>query len=497
MSSQIYYAELTGELKRLHRLSSLQSLLGWDEQVNLPPKSSDFRADQSSVLARVLHQEMSRPELGDMISRLEAVNDLSPAEALVVREARREYDKATRLPGEFVGRRTAAHSKAFHAWAGARKKNDFAAYVPFLEENLKLAKEEVGYLDWNGNAYDYWVDTFDPGMSAERIDELFAELSRDLVPLAADLWDRAEGKQIPDLKGFPESDQEAFLKDVVRSLGFDFDRGRIDRSLHPFCSGSGQDIRMTTRFHEDVPLDSLFSSIHETGHGMYEQGLPSEQAGNALGDNAGMGVHESQSRLYENQVGRSLPFWKYWGPRFRERFAAQLKGVSDEALYLAINAVGKNPIRVDADEVSYNLHIILRFRLEKALFSGDLAVADLPAAWNELSRELLHLDPPSDARGVLQDVHWSGGAFGYFPSYCLGNMLAAQLWEAYRAEHPDWERSFAAGQYGDLLEWLRAKVHQKGRQVNLLTLPRQELGQELSPAALIRHLNERYSPLYS
>jgi carboxypeptidase Taq len=298
------------------------------------------------------------------------------------------------------------------------------------------------------------------------------------------------------LRGFPVDKQRVFLREVTQALGFNFGRGRIDVSLHPFCSGTGADVRMTTRFNEDEPLDSLFSSIHETGHGLYEQGLPREHRGTALGMHAGMGAHESQSRLWENQVSRSRGFWEHFEPKFREYFSTQTKGVTSDELYLAINAVEPTLIRVDADEVTYNLHIILRFELEQRLFSGELAVRDLPWAWKDASRELLGLVPANDREGVLQDVHWSDGAFGYFPSYCLGNMMAAQLWYRALQERPALEQDFSRGDFSWLLNWLRENVHAQGRRYELPELVRRATGAELSPRSLIRYLKERYGRLY-
>jgi carboxypeptidase Taq len=290
--------------------------------------------------------------------------------------------------------------------------------------------------------------------------------------------------------------QQVFLREVTQRLGFDYARGRIDVSLHPFCSGTGSDVRMTTRYQSDQPLDALFSSIHETGHGLYEQGLPAEQLGTALGIHAGMAAHESQSRLWENQVARSRGFWRFFEPRWRELFPAPSAALDSEELYLAINAVEPTLIRVDADEVTYNLHIILRFELEKKLFRGELAVRDLPAAWREASRELIGLVPANDREGVLQDVHWSDGAFGYFPSYCLGNMIAAQLWERVRALRPQLEEEFARGEFGGLLGWLRENIHAQGRRYSALELVRRVTGAELSPQPLLRYLRERYGALY-
>ena len=333
-------------------------------------------------------------------------------------------------------------------------------------------------------------------MTAAVIERLFGELQEGLVPLVREVVSSPVRARADILRGFPVDRQRAFLQTVTERLGFNFRRGRIDVSLHPFCEGSGADIRMTTRFDENKPLDSLFSAIHETGHGLYEQGTRLEHQGTPLGQAVGMGVHESQSRLWENQVARSRAFWRFFEPRWREAFPAQLQTVSSDQLYLAVNAVAPTPIRLDADEVTYNLHIILRFELEKRLFTGTLAVADLPAAWNALARDLLGLTPPDDRAGVLQDVHWSGGMFGYFPSYCLGNMMAAQLWYKAHADLPGLEEDFARGEFTRLLGWLRRHIHEQGKRHDTQELIKVVTGEALTPQYLLRYLRERYLPLY-
>lgn len=497
MTPDSAYAELFGHLNRIHRLETVAQLVGWDEQVNLPPDSADLRAEQHAVLAETIHAAATHPQLGEWLTILDAANtSLTDDQRCVVAEARRDFNRATKLPADFVREKAAQSSVGYHAWAKARANDDFASYAPVLEKNLDLAKREAAYLGWGDRAYDYMIDKHDPGMSAAVIGRLFAELKAELVPLVRQIT--ASPVQAPRdlLRGFPVAGQQAFLREVTERLGFNYRRGRIDVSLHPFCSGNGADIRMTTRFNEDEPLDSLFSSIHETGHGLYEQGLPQAHHATALGRAAGMGVHESQSRLWENQVSRSRAFWRYFEPRFREIFAAQTLGVSSDELYLAVNAVAPTLIRVDADEVTYNLHIILRFEIEQRMFAGTLAVRDLPQAWNAAAQELLGLTPGSDRTGVLQDVHWSDGAFGYFPSYCLGNMLAAQLWYTVRAQRPALEEEFARGDFTGLHNWLRANVYAAGKRYDALELSRRVTGGELSPKSLLRYLRERYLPLY-
>jgi len=493
------YDHLTTALKQIALLDAASGLLGWDEQVNLPPKSAALRAQTNAALAEVVHRELSRPEIGQWLDELEG-EALSVDAACVVRETRREYDRAVKLPGDFVRRKTEAASAGYHAWTNARAQSDFSAFAPMLAQQLDLAREEAGYLGAADNPYDYWIDRFDPGMSAEVFADLFGGMREPLKALAEAVLAAPKQADVSIFRGFSVDAQEAFLRDVLDRIGFDFEWGRLDQAVHPFCGGSGWDTRLTTRFAPDNPLDSLFSAIHEAGHGLYEQGLRAgnpDHFGLPLATAIGMGVHESQSRLWENQVARGDAFWRFYEPAYREAFPDQLKGVSTEDLRLAINAVQRQPIRVDADEVTYNLHVILRFEIERALFAGELEVAAVPEAWNRLSEELLGLTPQSFAEGCLQDVHWSEGFFGYFPSYALGNVIAAQLWQAVNDSIPGLDEDFAAGDFSRLLDWLRENVHRHGQRLGTRELVRQATGADIDSAPLITYLRQRYGALYN
>lgn len=497
MNSQ-EYDTLDKLLRRIHNLGSVSGLLGWDELVNLPADSADQRAEQSAAMAQVCHAASTDPEIGQALNALEAnIDSLDEEKRIVVREARKDFDRSTKLPVEYVQRKARLDSAAYHAWAHAKQSSDFSEFAPFLQQQVDAAKEFAAYLGWEDRAYDCLIDLHDPGMDAATIDGLFSELKKDLVPIVGHIVNASTKPDTSIFRNFPIEEQRAFLNEITAALGFNYNRGRIDESLHPFCGGNGADIRMTTRFDKDNPLDSLFSAIHETGHGMYEQGLPLDQLHNALGQAAGMGAHESQSRLWENQVCRSRAFWDRYERVFRNRFPQQLDGISSDALYLAINSVSKNPIRVDSDEVTYNLHIIIRFEIEKRIFDGSLPIDGVPDAWNSLYDELLDIQPRNDAEGVLQDVHWSSGSFGYFPSYCLGNMLAAQLWYTALEQLEGLERDFEKGEFSRLLNWLREAVHSKGKRFPLNALAIEATGTALSPRALIAYLKERYLPLYT
>jgi len=497
MNSLSNYQQLLASLKRLDRIGSIGGLLGWDEQVNLPPESGPLRGEQRAVFTEIYHREATSPRIAELLGSIESeAESLTPEQAAVLRDARRSYDRLTKIPAEFAARRAQAETASFHAWVQARKDDDFSTFLPFLEEQLQFAKEEAAFLEAE-KPYDYWVDQFDPGMTRAIIEPLFDELLPELQSIVETITSSPKQPDTSAFKGFPIPKQEAFLREVVSSLGFNFKKGRLDVAIHPFCGGHPQDTRMTTRFDVDNPLDSLSSSMHETGHAMYEQGLPDDYAGSALGEAVGMAVHESQSRMWENQVGRSRSFWNYWEPKYRQSFPEQLKGLSSDQLYHAINKVAITPIRVDADEVTYNLHIMLRFALEKRLFDGSLSLKDLPEAWNETSEQILGYRPKNNREGCLQDVHWSGGMFGYFPSYCLGNLLAAQLWYRLQEDLGDLDSQFEKANFKPLLGWLRENIHSKGRRHFTLEFTKELTGTELSPKFLVRYLKERYLPLYT
>ena len=441
------YDQLVAELERIFHIGAVCRLLEWDEQVNLPSGAAEVRASQSATMAGLYHQAATDPKIGEWLETLEQQHDeLSDDQKLVLREAAKSYHRITRLPAEFVKRRASAQSKSYHAWVKARENNDFASYAPLLEEQMDLTREEANYVGEGDAVYDYCIDKHDPEMKASIIEELFSTLKKDLIPLVDEIIDSPVKPDPSILKGFPVDRQEAFLKTVVHDIGFDFKHGRIDQSIHPFCGGIGPDIRMTTRFDEDNPIDSLSGAIHEAGHGLYEQGLPRNHPGTALSEYVGMAVHESQSRLWENQVGRSRAFWNYYEPNYREAFPEQLEATSSKALFLAINGVRRHQIRFESDEVTYNLHIILRFEIEKQLFDQTLAVEDLPEAWNDAMTRYLGLSTiGNDANGCMQDVHWFAGLFGYFPTYTLGNIYAAQLYAAAETELDDLDGALARG----------------------------------------------------
>jgi len=493
LSVEEQMSQLKLELRKIASLGSVMELLEWDHQVFLPAGSHEMRAQQTSAMTEMLHRARTRTELGDLINALaDKSRELCKEDKVVVEDAKKNFLRHTRIPEAFAAKKAERQSHAYQVWLKARDAEDFSIFQDCLQEQIDLCREEAILVGTHDNAYDFWLDTFDPGMTADRVETHFQPLAKaiaEMVPVILEV--QRESVSFND-SHFDLSAQRKFGREVVEKLGFDFSHGRIDESVHPFCSGTGQDIRMTTRYQEKDPLDSLYSVIHEAGHAMYEQGLPSSEFGNALGSSVGMAIHESQSRLWENQVSRCEAFWDYWGRRYREYFPEQMATISHEQWIQKILEVKRTPIRVDSDEVTYNLHVIIRFELEKALFDGSLDIKDLRSAWNDAYEKYLGIRPADDKVGVLQDVHWASGAFGYFPSYTIGTMISAQLWDAIQEKHTDIEKKIQKGDFQPILTWLRDNIHAKGKQYSTHELVQVATGGPLSEQPLIRYLKNKY-----
>lgn len=489
-------SELRSRLGVIADLTQAQSLLSWDENVYLPPDASPARGQQLATLARVIHERATSPELGELLGA--AVPNEGSEDAALVRVARRGYQQATKLPPEFVEALAQARSAAQAAWVSARAGADFRAFAPHLQTVLELSLRQADLLGYDGHPYNALHDLYEQGSTVGRLQTVFAELRDATVPLVRDLAAHNERVRDDMLHGsFPEAEQERFAAGVIKAFGYDFSRGRLDRTVHPFAIAmSRYDVRITTRYDPNLLSQALFGTIHEAGHAMYEQGVSSLYDRLPLGDGASTGVHESQSRLWENLVGRSLPFWRWAYPRLQETFPAQLGGVPLETFYAAVNRVSPSLIRVEADEVTYNLHVMVRFELELALLEGSLEVSDLPEAWNAKYDEYLGVVPPNDAQGCLQDIHWSLGMFGYFPTYTLGNLMSVQLFEAAKGALPDLEGDIGRGNFGGLLGWLRANVHEHGARYEPAELLRRATGGDLSAGPYVRYLNRKFRALY-
>lgn len=495
--------QLQGHLAEVKALGEAAAVLGWDQQTYMPPGGAGARAAQLTALAGVIHEKATGDEtarLLDAAERAGAGLDPDSDDAAFLRMARRDFDQATKVPTALVAETARVTALAFEQWAQARAESDWGRFAPWLEQILDLTRQTADHLGHGGERYDALLDQYEPGMTTADARAMFEAVKPDLVALV-----KAVAALGPDAvddavlrRDFDEEKQRQFGERVVKALGYDWSRGRQDRALHPFCTSFGRDdVRITTRFDPNFLPTALFGSIHETGHALYEQGVAERYAGNILADGASLGFHESQSRLWENLVGRSRPFWRRFYPDLQAAFPETLGGVDGEAFYRAVNKVEPSLIRVEADEVTYNLHILLRFEMEQALLSGALSVGEAPAAWNAKMQEYFGLTPPDDARGILQDVHWSGGAIGYFPTYSVGNLLSVQLYNKANADlGGQIEAQIEAGDFAPLLGWLRENVHQYGRKYLPKDLVQRIVGGPLDPAPYLKYLKTKFGAAY-
>ncbi|HEX8359602.1 MAG TPA: carboxypeptidase M32 [Longimicrobium sp.] len=498
------YAELQRSLRESATLASAVSVLGWDQETYMPPKAAAFRGEQMAALSAIVHERRTDPRVGELIAACEEEAELQRDEeaAASIRALRRDYDRATRLPTPLVRAFAQTTSRAMHAWRDAREQSDFGAFAPWLQEVVDLNRERAQAfgIPAGGEAYDALLEDYEPGMTAAEIRRTFDALRAGLAPLIREI--AASGRRPDDSwqrTPIPVERQVEFNRWVVEQMGFDFETGRMDVSAHPFCEGIAPgDVRMTTRYRDDAWADALNSTMHETGHALYEQNLPkAERFGQPLAEAASMGIHESQSRTWENLVGRSRPFWEWALPRMQQSLGEPaLHALDVETVYRGMNVVEPGLIRVASDEATYNLHIMLRFDLERSLVTGDLSVADLPAAWNDRIRDDLGLQVPSDADGVLQDIHWSMGAIGYFPTYALGNLYAAQFWETIRGALPDLDDQLRRGEFAPLTGWLRENIHAHGRRYTAPELCQRITGRPLVHEPLLAYLEEKLRPIY-
>ncbi|MCB1205700.1 MAG: carboxypeptidase M32 [Verrucomicrobiae bacterium] len=490
------YDRLVAFARELQLVSDSASLLGWDQEVLLPRQGVAYRAEQMSWFSGYLHERFTAGEVGEWISEAEAAGEgegaLDPVVAANLREWRHDYDHATCLPTKLVQDFAEARVHAQSAWAGARKDSNFALFAPHLEKLVDLSREHAERWGYEESLYDALIDRFERGATTRGLSGTLGTLREALLPVVEAATSRRSFDRGRLAGHYPVSKQEAFNREVAEAIGFDFEAGRIDTAVHPFCSGiAPYDTRLTTRYDEGDFLSSLFGVLHEAGHGLYEQGLRKDWRGQPVGNAVSLGVHESQSRLWENHVGRSRPFWEKWLPRAVHYFP-HLSGLTPEDLYDAVNQAELSHIRVEADEVTYDLHVLLRFELEQAIFAGDLAIGDIPGEWNRRFESYFGLPVRNDAEGCLQDIHWSMGIFGYFPTYSLGNLNAAHLAAAAKRKDASIEEGFLRADYAPLLGWMRREIHEKGSLLLPGELIELAAGSPASPEALIAHLRERY-----
>ncbi|HXF86479.1 MAG TPA: carboxypeptidase M32 [Anaerolineales bacterium] len=489
--------ELLGEVADLYRAAGL---LSWDQQVNMPPAGNEARGQQLATLSKIAQEKFISDEVGKLIEDLKqefAGADPESDEAALIRVAARNYDKAKRVPPEFIAEQAVVTSRAFEAWVEAKGKSDFSIFRPHLEKVVELVKKYISFFPPADHPYDILLDDYEPGMKTAEVQAIFDALRPKQVELIKAITSRKQVKDDFLYKKYDEKKLMDFGVQVITQFGYDWTRGRQDKAPHPFASSfSINDVRITTRFEEDNPFATLFSTMHESGHAMYEQGINPAYERTPLASGASLAVHESQSRMWENLVGRSLPFWEHFYPSLKKIFSRQLDGVGVKAFYKAINKVEPSLIRVNADEATYNLHIMLRLELEIAMVEGKVDIKDLPEIWNTKMQEYLGVTPPNDAKGVLQDIHWSYGSIGYFSTYALGNLISAQLWEKIHQDIRDLDEQIRKGNFSELLGWLRKNIHQHGQKYEPQVLIEKVTGSKITPEPYIRYLTKKYSEIY-
>jgi carboxypeptidase Taq len=489
------------DLVRLSRektvLESCLGLLQWDAEIYMPRSGVGHRGEQMALVAGLAHDRATDPRYGELLGAIEGsplVSDPESPQAVNVRELRRNFDRQRCLPRELVEEWARVTALASQVWADARTNDDFKTFAPWIERIFGLAREKADALGWVGERYDALLEDYEPGMTTDRVSPMFRRLEADLVPLVASL--REKSAPAPDdvlKREFPLDNQRVFIEGVAAAVGFDSEGGRLDVSQHPFCSMIGPgDVRIGLRYFPNNFTRGLFALLHECGHALYDQGLDRDHYGTPMGDPVSLGIHESQSRLWENYVGRSHGFWRHFYPQLQTSFPDALHDVSLDGFRNAVNRVKPGLIRIEADEVTYNLHIMVRFDLERALLAGDLPAADLPGAWSELYERRLGITPPDDRTGCLQDIHWADGLIAYFPTYTLGNIYAAQLFAAAERAIGPLEDAFARGDFGTLRDWLVEKVHRHGQRYTAPVLIERTTGSAPDPSALIASLSDRY-----
>ena len=490
---------LRSALAPIEDLKAAAAVLSWDQETFMPDGGAEARADQIATLKTIAHERFVDDTVGQCLEEAaeSITDDTPPADADLVRVMQREYTRAVKLPSDLVQALSKAASEGQTAWKQARADNDFDHFAPHLERLVDLTIQKAEALGYDTERYDALLDAYEPGMPTATVADTFADLRDELVPIVETIAEHPAPNDDMLHGTFPVAAQRAFGEQVIADFGYDFNCGRQDTSAHPFTTSFDvHDVRLTTRFDEEFLPSGLFSTLHEAGHGLYEQGIDPDLARTPLAEGASLGIHESQSRFYENIVGRSRSFWQGYYPDLQDAFPSELARVPLDDFYRAINRVAPSLIRVEADEVTYNLHIMLRFELERALVQEDLSVRELPTAWHDRMQAYLGVTPDSDANGVLQDVHWSFGAIGYFPTYALGTLMASQIEQAVRNDLPQLDAQVAEGCFAPLLDWLRTHIHQYGRRLQAPTLLKQATGQSLDAAPWLNYIRTKYGTIY-
>lgn len=503
--TQEKYKELLNLSRHITVLKGISSHLHWDEETYLPPAAAEIRAEQLKVLAGVIHEEATGKKYAKVLSSLIDLKkgvilekELTNRQKSALKEWQRDYIKETTLPKSFVEDFAQLSSQAIQAWRMARKDNAFQRFAPFLDRIIQMNRKKADLLGFKEHPYDALIDLYEHDTSAKEIEGLFNKLKKRLIPLLSKI---AKAKQVGDdflFGSFSQEKQLKFGKILLNAMGYEMEKGRLDLSTHPFSSSSHPtDSRITTRIHANSIMSNILVILHEGGHSLYEMGLPVEDYGSPLCEAISLGMHESQSRWWETRIGLTKPFWQYFLPILRKNFPKKFDSVDLDIFYRAINKVEPSFIRVEADEVTYPLHVILRFEIEKALIEGSMKVREIPEVWNSKMKEYLGIIPPNNTEGCLQDIHWSMGAFGYFPTYSLGNMYTAQMFTAFSKKFPDWQKKVASGNFLFIKQWLHEEVYQYGRQYSSKELIEKITGKQFSEKEYIHYLEDKYTDIYT
>lgn len=491
------YDQYKQSLQKIADVRYASAVLQWDQETYIPAKGGEIRGRQIATLSEMAHEQFTGEDFGNLLQELLSKDGLSASEKRNVELSWYDYNKSKKLPSEFVRSMSEAVNKSFYAWIQARKENDFTVFQQPLNDIIEFKKQEADLLGYEKHPYDALMNDYDRGLNTSGTDKLFAGLKPALLELLGKIKNSTQVNDDFLRQHFNKDDQWKMGMEMLRRMHFDFDAGRQDISEHPFTTNfSSQDVRVTTRIDENDFANMLWSCIHEGGHALYEQGLPADQYGLPLGEYCSLSIHESQSRLWENCVGRGLPFWKYNYNLLQETFPQQFSHVPVENFYKAINKVAPSLIRTEADELTYHFHVMIRYELEKQLIEGSVSSNDIPAAWNELYRQYLGVTVPDDRQGCLQDVHWSHGSFGYFSTYSIGSLYAAQLYATILQQHVSLEKELVQGNNLPVFNWLQQHIYPHGRYYDSGELCRQATGRELDPAAFIDYVNKKFSAIY-
>lgn len=492
--------ELKTQLGQIKDIQSAAHVLEWDQETYMPSGAAEARAQQIATLRELAHERFTHDDVGALLDKAaDAIDSTDPLDndAALIRVAQRDYERARKLPSSLVADLARAVSRGKEAWKEARETDQYAVFAPLLKDLISLNIQKAEAYGFNDHPYDALIDEYEPGITTAEVDTIFKDLRERLVPLVQQIKEAPQPRDRFLHLFYDKQKQWDFGVDIIKDFGYDFNRGRQDHSAHPFTTSfSITDVRLTTRVNDHFFPTALFGTLHEAGHGLYEQGVDPALDRTPLAEGTSLGMHESQSRLWENLVGRSYSFWHHYYPRLQRLFSDQLGAVYLDGFYKGINRVNPSLIRVEADEVTYNLHIMLRFELEMALISGQLTTDDLPAAWNDRMKDYLDVVPSNDAEGVLQDIHWSLGVFGYFPTYALGNLMSTQLWNQARSDIDRLDLQIGRGKFDALLGWLREHVHQYGRKLDASDILERATGSKLNSDSWLAYVHEKYGAIY-